>query len=161
MVLILFGVSGAGKTVVGRLLAKELEWPFYDGDTYHSPVSVEKMRHGVPLTNADRQPWLDTLRGLVVRCLETGENAVLACSALKAAYRDHLRVDDRVKLVHLEGDFELIAKRLRERRNHFMNAELLASQFETLEEPRGEALVVDVSSSPHEVVGEIRARLGV
>lgn len=161
MVVILFGVSGAGKTVIGRLLAGELGWSFYDGDTYHQPGDVEKMRQGIPLTDADRQPWLEALRGLIERCLETGEDAVLACSALKAAYRAYLRVDDRVRLIHLSGDFDLIAGRLRERPDHFMNAALLASQFDALEEPRGEAIVVDVAPSPREVVQEIRARLDI
>lgn len=161
MVVILSGVAGAGKTVVGRLLAQELGWPFYDGDTFHAPASVEKMRAGVPLSDNDRWPWLDALRNLIAGCLAKGENAVLACSALKAAYREHLRIDERVRLVHLEGDFQLIAMRLQEREGHFMDPALLESQFETLEEPDGEAVVVDVTGSPREIVREIRTRLGV
>lgn len=161
MIVILFGVTGAGKTVVGRLLAQELGWAFYDGDTFHAPSSVEKMRAGVPLSDKERWPWLDALRDLIAGCLATGENAVLACSALKAAYREHLRINERVRLVYLKGDFQLIAMRLQERKGHFMDPMLLESQFETLEEPDGEAVVVDVAGSPPEIVREIRTRLGV
>lgn len=161
MIVILFGVTGAGKTVVGRLLAQELGWPFYDGDTFHAPESVAKMRAGVPLSDAERWPWLDALRHLIAECLAKGENAVVACSALKAAYREHLRIDERVRLVHLKADFQLIALRLSERKGHFMDPMLLESQFETLEEPGAEAVVVDVAGSPREIVNEIRIRLGV
>lgn len=162
MVVILFGVSGAGKTHVGRLLARELGWSFYEGDAFHSPEHVERLRRGIPLTDADRRPWLDALRGVVDRLLARGEHAVLACSALKTSYRQHLRIDDRVRFVYLAGDYDLIASRLRRRQEHFMNPGLLASQFATLEPPRGEeALVVDVSSSPEELVAEIREGLGV
>jgi gluconokinase len=161
VVVVLFGVTGAGKTVVGQRLARELGWTFHDGDTYHAPASLEKMRAGVPLTDEDRRPWLATLRDLVADCLAKGENAVLACSALKAAYRDYLRIDDRVRLVYLKGDVRLIAKRLQERQGHFMDPALLQSQFDTLEEPRGEAITVDVSGSPQQIVDEIRMRLAV
>jgi gluconokinase len=159
MVVILFGVTGAGKTVVGQLLAGELGWRFYDADDYHSAASVEKMRTGVPLDDGDRQPWLERLRARIEECLAAGENAVLACSALKGAYRDYLTVDGRVKLVHLSGDFDLIAARLRARRGHYMNPDLLRSQFETLEPPDGDALVVDVQATPPEIVRTIRESL--
>src|SRR5688572_18377385 len=109
MVVILFGVTGAGKTVVGRMLAADLGWTFYDADDFHSAASVEKMRSGVPLDDADRGPWLERLRAQIETSLTAGENAVLACSALKNAYREFLRVSGDVKLVHLNGDFELIA----------------------------------------------------
>jgi gluconokinase len=161
VIVILFGVTGAGKTVVGHLLAQELGWPFYDGDTFHTPESVEKMRAGVPLSDKERWPWLDVLRTLIAERLAKGENAVLACSALKAAYREHLRIDEQVRLVHLKGDFQLIASRLQQRKGHFMDPMLLESQFETLEEPDGEAVVVDAAGSPREIVKEIRTRLGV
>lgn len=161
MVVILFGVTGAGKTVIGRLLARELGWRFYDADTFHASESVDKLRGGVALTDADRWPWLDELRALVAGCLERDEDAVLACSALKHAYREHLRVDDRVVFVHLKGDYARIAERLRERHGHFMNPELLDSQFASLEEPRGDAAVVDVAAAPDEIVREIRAKLSI
>jgi len=109
VVVIILGVSGAGKTTLGKLLARELGWAFHEVDDFHSPANVEKMRAGIPLTDEDRSPWLESLRELVKRCLAAGENAILACSALKKAYRQHLRVNSDVKLVYLRGDFTLIA----------------------------------------------------
>lgn len=91
MVVIIFGVSGAGKTTVGELLARELGWRFYEADDFHSPDNIEKMRRGVPLTDDDRWPWLENLRELIKRCVAGGENAIMASSALKRAYREHLR----------------------------------------------------------------------
>ena len=161
MVVILFGVTGAGKTVIGRLLAGDLGWAFYDADDFHSAANVEKMRTGVPLDDDDRWPWLERLRVRIQESLAAGEHAVLACSALKDAYRDYLVVDGRVKLVHLSGDFELIAARLRARRDHYMNPALLRSQFDALEPPHGDALVVDVDNTPAEIVRTIRKSLGV
>src|SRR3712207_6584842 len=148
MVVILMGVSGSGKTTVGRLLAERTGATFYDADDFHTPANVEKMRAGVPLTDEDRRPWLDALRALVASCLERGEPAVLACSALKEKYRERLRVDGRVRFVYLEGDYELIEQRLKNRRGHFMKREMLKSQFETLEEPR-RAVRVDARSEEH------------
>jgi gluconokinase len=159
MVVILFGVTGAGKTVVGQLLAAELGWTFYDADDFHSAASVEKMRTGIPLEDGDRQPWLASLRARIEQCLADGTDAVLACSALKAAYREYLTVDGRVRLVHLSGDWDLIAGRLRARRGHYMNPDLLKSQFETLEPRGGDALVVDVRATPPEIVRTIRESL--
>src|SRR5437773_9482085 len=146
MVVIIFRVSGAGKTTVGQLLAEEFGWRFYEADDFHSQANIDKMRQGVPLTNEDRWPWLESLRQLIKRCLAADENAVLACSALKGAYRRHLRVSDNVKLVFLCGDYELIANQLRQRRGHFMNPVLLKSQFEDLEEPQAteHAVVIDL-----------------
>ena len=160
MVVILMGVSGSGKTTVGRLLAERTGATFYDADDFHTPANVEKMRAGVPLTDEDRRPWLDALRALVASCLERGERAVLACSALKEKYRERLRVDGRVRFVYLEGDYELIEQRLKNRRGHFMKREMLKSQFETLEEPR-RAVRVDAAASPDEIVDAIKARLGL
>ncbi len=126
MVIIIFGVSGAGKTTVGELLARELGWHFYEADDFHSPANIEKMRRGVPLTDDDRWPWLENLRELIKRCVAANENAVLACSALKRVYRKHLRVSAEVKLVFLRGDYALIAEQLRHRRGHFMNPRVAA-----------------------------------
>ena len=125
MVVIIFGVSGAGKTTIGQLLTEELAWRFYEADDFHSQANIDKMRQGVPLTDEDRWPWLESLRQMIKRCLAAGENAVLACSALKEAYRRRLRLNADVKLVFLRGDYELIANQLRQRRGHFMNPALL------------------------------------
>ncbi|HEX8846422.1 MAG TPA: gluconokinase [Pyrinomonadaceae bacterium] len=161
MVIILFGVAGAGKTVIGLKLAAELGWKFYDADDFHSPANIEKMSKGIPLTDEDRRPWLERLAELIKTCVGRGENVVLACSALKDSYRQRLKSGDDVKLVYLKGDYALIKERLKKRRGHFINPELLRSQFETLEEPQGEALVVDVAPSPGEIVQAIRSGLSV
>lgn len=161
MIVVLMGVAGSGKTTIGRLLAGELGWKFYDADDFHPAHNVEKMERGVPLDDADRGPWLEALGRLVRESLARGESAVLACSALKEEYRRHLHADDpRVRVVYLKGDYDLIKERLGERRGHFMKPELLDSQFAALEEPR-RALHVDISRPPQEIVGEIRSRLGV
>jgi len=161
VVIIIFGVSGAGKTTVGKLLAREVGWHFLEADDFHSPANIEKMRRGVPLTDDDRWPWLENLRKLIKRCVAAGENAVLACSALKRAYRKHLRVSAEVKLVFLCGDYMLVAEQLRHRRGHFMNPALLRSQFADLEEPQPEeeVLTIGLGRPPHELVEEIKTKL--
>jgi gluconokinase len=161
MVVIIFGVSGAGKTTIGQLLAEELGWRFYEADDFHSEANIEKMREGVPLTDGDRWPWLESLRKLIKRCLGAGENAVLTCSALKDAYRRHLRVNADVKLVFLRGDYEIIANQLRQRRRHFMNPTLLQSQFADLEEPQPAegVLMIELGRTPVELVEEIKTKL--
>ena len=160
MIIVLMGVSGSGKTTIGRLLSEQLGWVFYEADDYHSPASVEKMRGGVALDDEDRRPWLATLRDLLRACLKRDESAVLACSALKRRYREFLLIDESVVLVFLKGDYQLIESRLALRRGHYMNPSLLGSQFETLEEP-ADAVQVDVTSSPEEIAEEIRGRLGL
>jgi gluconokinase len=161
-VVVLYGVSGAGKTVVGRLLAGELGWTFYDADDFHSRQNVERMREGIALTDADRWPWLDRIRELIEDALRTESSAVVACSALKTAYRNHLRVDEAVKLVHLRVDPATVAARLRARRDHFMNPGLLESQFAALDPPGSEtAIVVDADMPPEAIVRNIRASLAV
>jgi gluconokinase len=157
-VIVLIGVSGSGKTTVGRLLSQELGWKYYEGDDFHPQANVEKMKNGVPLNDADRRPWLETLRDLIRNCLEGGDSAVVACSALKESYREFLLVDERVFLIYLKGDYELIQQRLSKRRGHFMKPNLLASQFAALEEPEA-AMQVYVSLSPGEIVKSIRSRL--
>ena len=161
MIVIVFGVSGAGKTTIGKLLAEELGWRFYEADDFHSRANIEKMRRGVPLTDEDRWPWLDRLRQLIKKCVGACENAVLACSALKRAYRQHLRVSGEVKFVFLRGDYALIAKQLRSRRGHFMNPALLRSQFADLEEPRPdeEVLTIKLGRTPQQLVEEIKTKL--
>ena len=161
MVVIIFGVSGAGKTTLGKLLARELGWAFYEADNLHSPANVEKMHASIPLTDEDRWPWLESLRELVKRSLAAGENAILACSALKKTYRDCLQVGADVRFVYLRGGYELIANQLRHRRGHFMSPALLQSQFTDLEEPRPVegAIVIELGRSPNELVEEIKSRL--
>jgi gluconokinase len=163
MIAILFGVSGAGKTTVGQLLAGELGWKFYEGDDFHPQANIDKMHADVPLTDEDRRPWLESLRGLIERCLAAKENAVLACSALKKSYRSYLRVNEEVKFVYLRGSYELIANQLRQRKRHFMNPELLQSQLATLEEPEPteDVIVIDLGRSPRELAHEIKNKLGL
>jgi gluconokinase len=160
MIIVLMGVTGSGKTTVGKLLADELGWKYYDADDFHSPANVEKMKRGIPLGDADRKPWLETLRDLIRSRLERAENCVLACSALKASYRNYLLVNDEVRLIYLKGNYDLIHKRLGDRRSHYMNPKLLDSQFKILEEPKGH-LAIDVSLSPAEIVKNIREHLGL
>jgi gluconokinase len=161
VIVIVFGVSGAGKTTIGKRLSHELGWHFYEADDFHSRANIEKMRRGVPLTDEDRWPWLENLRELLQRCIEASENAVLACSALKRAYRERLRVSDEVKFVFLRGDYALIEKQLRRRHGHFMNPVLLRSQFADLEEPKPDegALTIELGRTPEELVEEIKTKL--
>jgi carbohydrate kinase (thermoresistant glucokinase family) len=154
------GVTGSGKTTIGRLLSEELGWTFYDADDFHPRANIEKMQSGTPLNDDDRRPWLVTLSNLIHNCLERGEQATLACSALKESYRKFLLVDERVKLIYLKGDYCILQKRLSERRGHYMNPALLDSQLETLEEPAS-GLQVDISLSPGEIVKRIKTYLGM
>ena len=163
MIVIIFGVSGAGKTTVGKLLARKLGWRFIEADDFHPAANIEKMRSGQPLTNEDRWPWLDRLRKQIEQLLSAGENAVLACSALKRAYRDRLRVSDEVKFVFLRGDYALVEKQLRSRHGHFMNTALLQSQFDDLEQPRADenVLTIELGRTPEEIVERIEAKLNL
>ena len=161
MVVIVMGVTGAGKTTIGRGLAASLGWEFHDGDELHTEASKRKMHRGIALDDSDRAPWLSAIRKLIEAMLSEGRNGVVACSALKQSYRDELVVDPKlVKVVYLKGSEQLIAERLRNRVGHFMNPALLQSQFDTLEPPR-DAIVVDVSAAPEAIVDAIRSRLGV
>jgi len=160
MIVIVMGVSGAGKTTVGRALATALGWEFHDGDELHSATSKLKMHRGVALDDADRAPWLSAIRKLILSMLSEGRDGVIACSALKQSYRDEIVVDpNSVKIVYLEGSKEVIAARLGNRGGHFMNPDLLQSQFDTLEEPH-DAIVVEITMAPEAIVSAIRARLG-
>jgi gluconokinase len=159
MVIILMGVTASGKTTVGRLLASVLGYQFYDADDFHPRANIDKMRHGIPLDDADRLPWLETLRDLVRRSVAEHAGAVLACSALKEVYRRYLLVGPQVALVYLKADQDLIRQRLLQRQGHFMNPELLESQFATLEEPK-QGIWIDASLAPEEIVSAIRHQLG-
>ena len=159
MVIILMGVTASGKTTVGRLLASALGYHFYDADDFHPPSNIDKMRRGIPLDDADRLPWLEALRHLVCRCVAEHADGVLACSALKEAYRQVLLVDPQVALVYLKADQDLIRQRLLQRRGHFMSPQLLESQFATLEEPK-QGMWIDASLAPEDIVRAIRYRLG-
>ncbi len=161
MIILVMGVSGSGKTTVGKLLASALDWEFRDADDFHSPRNVEKMRHGVPLTEADRMPWLHDLHTALKHWLHENRNVVLACSALKNSDRQSLLIDhDRIKLVYLKGSYSLIQTRLQERINHYMPAQLLKSQFDTLEEPL-DALIVGIEQPPQMIVQTIRSALNL
>jgi gluconokinase len=158
VIIIVTGVLGAGKTTVGSLLAHELGFQFYDADSFHSPANIEKMRRGIPLEDADREPWLRAIHEAIVEWLANGQNAVLACSALKRSYREKLVVDADIRLVYLKAPYEYIWNRLKLRHGHFASGNLLLSQFNDLEEPT-DAMVVDATRPPQEVVDAIRREL--
>jgi gluconokinase len=162
--IIVMGVAGAGKTLIGRALATALGWRFYDGDDYHSAANIEKMREGDALSDADRAPWLDALRALIGEVIETGARAVLACSALKQSYRDKLVPEGvppgAVRWVYLSVPESVLADRLKHRAGHFAPPELLPGQLATLEEPR-DALWIDGTRPPEEIVRMVRDAFGV
>jgi len=150
-ILVVMGVSGAGKTTVGELIAKGLGWPFVDGDDLHPRANIDKMRGGAPLTDADRAPWLAAIGAWIDARASAGEPGVIACSALKRAYRDTLRKGrPQVRIVYLRGSQDQIAERLGRRTGHFWPAKLLASQFADLEEPSADenAIVVGIGAAP-------------
>ena len=161
-VLVVMGVSGSGKTTIAALLAGRLGWEFEDADDFHPPANVEKMHGGTPLTDEDRAPWLAAMAAWIDATRATGRHGVLACSALKRAYRQVL-IGDRpdVRLVYLQGSRELIGVRQAARTGHFMPAALLDSQFATLEEPGPEErpIVASVEPRPQEVVQAVTAQL--
>jgi gluconokinase len=158
-VYVVMGVSGCGKTTVGRALAHKLQLPFYDGDDFHPAENVDKMANGIPLTDADRLPWLARLHDLLAAHLKRGEGVVVACSALKRSYREQLRAGlEEVQFVYLRGSFALIWERLTGRAGHYMKANMLQSQFDALEPPAAdEALIFDVEAAPDEIADRIAA----
>ena len=158
VIVMVMGVTGAGKTTVGMLLANKLGWGFADADDFHSAANKSKMSQGIPLTDADRGPWLWAIHDAMMQWQAMGQNTVLACSALKNAYR-HLLCDGvDVKVVYLRGTAEFIIKRLQQRKGHYATGDLVASQFVALEEP-DDAYVVDIDRDPEHIVVEIERRL--
>jgi gluconokinase len=165
LVIIVMGVSGSGKTTVGKMLADEIGWQFKDADDFHSQANKEKMHQGIALTDEDRLPWLESLGQNCADWMQHGVKTVLACSALKISYRSILtRGSEQVAVVYLRADYQAIAARLEARSDHFMNKDLLQSQFTVLEEPRqqteaGETLIVDGTNTPDQIVEFIREQL--
>jgi gluconokinase len=155
LVLIFMGVAGSGKTTVAKLFAEKTGAVFYEGDDFHPPANIAKMREGIPLTDEDRESWLRTLREVIVRSLAKNELAAITCSALKTKYREQLQGGDaRVRFVFLTGPRELIEERLKNRRGHFMPAKLLDSQLAALESPAN-ALTFSIEKPPEEIVAEL------
>lgn len=161
MVVLLMGVTGSGKTTVGEKLAAELGWTFSDADDLHPAANKAKMRAGIPLTDDDRWPWLLAVRQVIEQALRDNRGAIIACSALKAAYRDVLAGGlEPIRFVLLDGDPAVLKARLVQRRHEFMNPALLESQIDTLERPPN-AIVIDIEPPLDEQVRRIRRALGV
>jgi gluconokinase len=160
LIVVVMGVTGAGKTTVGSLLAAQLGWEFADADSFHPASNIEKMSHGIALTDEDRAPWLAAMRSAIERWISDNKNAVLACSALKRSYRQELLISPEVRLAYVRGTYESIAKQLRSRHGHFATEAILADQFASLEEPE-DAIVVEVGKDPAVMAAEIRAQIGL
>ena len=149
--IVVMGVSGSGKTSVGKVLAEHLKWDFYDADDFHPPENVAKMASGIPLDDSDRAPWLAALHDLISSSLRQNKSGVLACSALKERYRQKLmNGSEGVQLVYLKGSYDLIWSRMATRTDHYMQPQMLQSQFDALEEPSN-ALTVDISLSVEKI----------
>lgn len=158
MIVVVMGVAASGKTTIGTLLAEALHCDFLEGDTLHPAANIQKMSRGVPLTDADRAPWLAAIRAHILAALEGGECLVVACSALKQQYRDFLSREIPIIWVYLKGSEELIATRIQHRREHYMKTGMLPSQFADLEEPT-DAIVVDISSPPGVILQQLLPQL--
>jgi len=162
--IVVMGVSGAGKSTVGRLIAARLDCPFRDADSFHPKANIEKMSRGEPLTDADRWPWLNAIAAWIAEHRAAGTTCVVTCSALKRVYRDIVTDRQRadVRLVYLKGGFDLIAARLASRTDHFMPPALLKSQFDTLQEPRADerAITAQIDATPEEIAAAVVGQLG-
>lgn len=156
--IVIMGVSGSGKTTIGKGLAKELELPYFDADDFHPASNIEKMKHGIPLTDEDRKPWLNLLANHM-KTWDGHGGAVLSCSALKESYRKLLASKSkRINWVYLKGSFELIQSRLEERAGHYMKSGLLQSQFDTLEEPHY-GIHINIENTTEEIISNIISKL--
>jgi gluconokinase len=158
MLILVMGVTGSGKTTVGKLLAQRLKCDFLDADDFHSAANREKMHQGIPLTDADRAPWLAALHDELVRANDAGQGVVLACSALKQDYRNTLSAGLNLKIIFLRGTLDQLHRNLATRTDHFAGESLVPSQLATLEEPAG-VIVEDIAATPEEIVENICARL--
>lgn len=153
MILLVMGVTGSGKTTVGKLLAQRLGWLFLDADDFHPPENIEKMKHGVSLTDEDREPWLAAIHTELLKCAAKNQDAVLACSALKQSYREKFASGVDLRICYLKGIYSEIRSHLKSRSGHFAGEAILAGQFSELEEP-SDAIVLRVSNTPEESVQE-------
>ena len=160
MVILVMGVSGSGKTTIGEMLSAQLNWPFVDGDSLHSAANVAKMAAGIPLTDDDRLPWLQSIHDVMEGWRTQHKNGIVASSALKEKYRQILLTSPDIKLVYLRGSYDLIYSRMQHRPGHYMKPEMLQSQFAALEEPK-DAVVVDISESAEQIVANIRQKLAI
>ncbi|HLX24292.1 MAG TPA: gluconokinase [Usitatibacter sp.] len=163
-VIIVMGVAGSGKSTVASQTAQRLDWRFAEADTFHSAANIAKMRDGIPLTDEDRWPWLDAIAAWIDSMRSAGQHCVVACSALKRAYRVRLAAGHHdVRFVYLKGSYEIVAARMSGRTGHYMPLSLLRSQFETLEEPDAaeDAVVMPIEKAPEEIVAAIVAVIGV
>ena len=159
MIVVVIGVSGSGKSTIGTMLARAIRCQFLEGDALHSEENIDKMRDGTPLTDADRAPWLAAVHARMVDFLRCGEDLIVACSALKLEYRELLSRGVPIAWVYLKGSRDLIRSRLENRRGHFMKSDMLDSQFDALEEPAKDAIVVDAASPPDVIVPQVLRRL--
>ena len=161
--IVVMGVSGAGKSTVGRLIAARLDCPFRDADSFHPEANIEKMSRGEPLTDEDRWPWLHAIATWIAEHRAGGTTCVVTCSALKRVYRDIVtnKQSADVRLVYLKGDFDLIAARLAARKGHFMPPALLRSQFDALQVPAADehAIAVPIDAAPEEIEDRLMRRL--
>jgi gluconokinase len=161
MIVVIMGVSGSGKTTVGRLLARRLDWIYYEGDEFHPAGNIEKMSKGISLNDDDRTPWLASIKEVIDTCIKRGSDAVIACSALRKKYRWALTANaSDIHFVYLKGDPATIRERMKSRDRHYMKASMLQSQLSSLEEP-DDAIVIDIGNSPQDIVSYIESELTV